>query len=75
MEKTDILSIFGGKVTTDGTKLLLVMVSGEKDKKKFYNACIKLDNSQKTHVRIDGETAIIEVPMLQTKNEKDDLPF
>lgn len=75
MEKTDLLSIFGAKVTTDGTKLLLVLVSGENEKKKFYNACIKLDNSQKTHARIDGETAIIEVAMLQPKTENDDLPF
>lgn len=74
--KTDLLSIFGAKVSKDGKKLVLVMVSGENENKRYYNACIKLDNSQKAHAKVDGTKAVIEVDMLKDKaTENDDLPF
>lgn len=78
MENKQLLSIFGAKVSKDGKKLVLTLVSGEDDTKQFYNTCIKLDNSQKTHAKIDkgGEYAIIKVRMLVDKvDENKDLPF
>ena len=79
-EKTELLSIFGAKVSKDGTKLVLTLVSGEDESKVFYNACIKLDNSQKTHAKVeeDGKPALIKVAMLDEKkasDKKEDLPF
>lgn len=79
-EKTELLSIFGAKVSKDGTKLVLTLVSGEDESKVFYNACIKLDNSQKTHAKVeeDGKHALIKVVMLDEKkasDKKEDLPF
>ncbi|MBQ6883791.1 MAG: hypothetical protein IJO25_05565 [Clostridia bacterium] len=79
-EKTELLSIFGAKVSKDGTKLVLTLVSGEDESKVFYNACIKLDNSQKTHAKVeeDGKHALIKVAMLDEKkasDKKEDLPF
>ena len=75
MEKSTLLSIFGAKVSTDGTKLVLTLVSGEEDNKKFYNSCIKLDNSQKTRVKVDEEkqVAYLEVKLLKPKKEEDEL--
>ena len=73
--KTDLLSIFGAKVSKDGKKLVLVLVSGEHENKRYYNACIKLDNSQKAHAKVDGTTAVIEVEMLKETTKSDDLPF
>lgn len=82
MEKSKLVSIFGAKVSKDGTKLVLTLVSGEDETKQFYNACIKLDNSQKTHAKVekDGKHALIKVVMLENKQPKaeandDNVPF
>lgn len=73
MEQSKLLSIFGAKVSKDGKKLVLTLVSGEDESKQFYNACIKLDNSQKTHAKVekDGKHAIIKVAMLEDKVTED----
>lgn len=74
--ENDLLSIFGAKVSKDNKKLVLILVSGENENKRYYNACIKLDNSQKTHAKVVDNTAVIEVEMLKDKsNNNDDLPF
>ena len=82
MTETKLLSIFGAKVSKDGTKLVLTLVSGEDDSKQFYNTCIKLDNSQKTRAKVekDGKHALIKVVMLENKQLKaksnaEDMPF
>ena len=82
MNETKLLSIFGAKVSKDGTKLVLTLVSGEDESKQFYNACIKLDNSQKTRAKVekDGKHALIKVAMLENKQLKaksntEDMPF
>ena len=82
MNETKLLSIFGAKVSKDGTKLVLTLVSGEDESKQFYNACIKLDNSQKTRAKVekDGKHALIKVVMLEKKQLKaksnaEDMPF
>lgn len=79
MKDTPLLSIFGAKVSKDGKRLVLSLVSGEDDSKTYYNTCIKLDNSQKTHAKVekDGKHAIIKVVMLEDKQptQNDDMPF
>ena len=82
MNETKLLSVFGAKVSKDGTKLVLTLVSGEDESKQFYNACIKLDNSQKTRAKVekDGKHALIKVVMLENKQLKaksnaEDMPF
>ena len=82
MNETKLLSIFGAKVSKDGTKLVLTLVSGEDESKQFYNACIKLDNSQKRRAKVekDGKHALIKVVMLENKQLKaksntEDMPF
>ena len=82
MNETKLLSIFGAKVSKDGTKLVLTLVSGEDESKQFYNACIKLDNSQKTRAKVekDGKHVLIKVVMLENKQLKaksnaEDMPF
>ena len=78
MAEEKLLSIYGAKVSKDGSKLVLTLVGGEGEAKQFYSACIKLNNSQKTHAKIeeDGQHALIKVPMLREKLEEGDtLPF
>lgn len=43
MQQTQLLNIFGAKLSKDGSKIVLVMVSGEADKRKYYNACIPVN--------------------------------
>ena len=79
-KSTELLSIFGAKVSRNGKRLVLVLVSGEGEARKYYNACIKLDNSQKTHAKVeeDGLHALIKVEMLQNNDaltEDVTLPF
>ena len=82
MNETKLLSIYGAKDSKDGTKLVLTLIRGEDESKQFYNACIKLDNSQKTRAKVekDGKHALIKVVMLENKQLKaksnaEDMPF
>lgn len=78
MAEEKLLSIYGAKVSKDGSKLVLTLVGGEGEAKQFYTACIKLNNSQKTHAKIeeDGQHALIKIPMLREKVEEGEtLPF
>ena len=77
MNDTPLLSIFGAKISKDGKRLVVSLVSGEGESKVFYNTCIKLDNSQKTHAKVekDGKHAIIKVVMLEDKPTNEDTPF
>ena len=74
--KQPLLSIYGARVSNDGQKLILVLVAGENENKQFYNACIKLDGSQRTTASIDDltERATIETPLLAKKGN-DYTPF
>lgn len=74
MKTTKLLSIFGAKISKDGNKLVLTLVSGEDKEREYYNACIKLDNSQKTKVKVEKDVAILKVKMLKERNEEE-TPF
>ena len=85
-----LLSIYGCRKSKSGTRLNLTLVSNEGDKKTYYTASIKLDNSGKVKVK-EGKTKngeevyLLAVPVLTdkkagTKKAKDDskngdLPF
>lgn len=77
MQETKLLTIYGAKVSKDGNKLVLTLCSGENETKQYYNACIKLDNSQKTHAKVekDGKHAVIKVVMLEKREANEELPF
>ena len=82
MNETKLLRIYEEKESKDSTKLVLKSDSGEDESKQFYNACIKLDNSQKTRAKVekDGKHALIKVVMLENKQLKaksntEDMPF
>lgn len=73
----NLLSIFGARVSKDGKKLVLTLCKGEKEAREWFTACIKLDNSQKTHAKVeeDGQHALIKVTMLSDNADNDPLPF
>ena len=61
-----LLSFYGAKLSQDGKRLVVTLVAGENEQKQYFNACIKLDNSQKTHAKVekDGKHAVIKLAML-----------
>ena len=85
-----LLTIYGCRKSKSGTRLIVTLVNNEGDKKTYYTACIKLDNSGKVKVK-EGKTKngeevyLLSVPVLtdkkaDTKKAKDDsnngdLPF
>lgn len=85
-----LLTIYGCRKSKSGTRLNLTLINNEGDKKTYYTACIKLDNSGKVKVK-EGKTKngeevyLLSVPVLtnkkaDTKKAKDDsnngdLPF
>lgn len=68
---TTLVSIYGCKVSTKGDKLVITLVNGTDDSKKYYTACVKLDNSQKTHAKVDKDYALIKVPLLKSASKND----
>lgn len=77
MSENTLLTIYGARISKSGKHINLTLVSGEGDKKQFYTACVKIDESAKTHGSIEGDEAIIVVPLLHNNKEapKDDLHF
>ena len=67
-----LLSIYGCRKSKSGSHLNLTLVKNEGDKKTFYTACIKLDNSGKVKVK-EGknkngeEVYLLVVPVLTDK--------
>lgn len=68
-----LLTIYGCKVSKDGNKLVLTLVEGRDDDKNYYNACIKLDNTGKTHVKLDKDKKhyLIKVAILKDEKQTD----
>ena len=82
MPKNNLLSIYGARLSKNGDYINLTLVCGEGKEKQFYTACVKVDETAKTHGRIKGEEAHIVVPLLKDQratevdeNVNDDLPF
>ena len=85
--ENDLLNIYGAKVSQDGKRVVLTLIQGEGNNKKYYNACVKINTSSKTRAQVQEsqEVVFIRVPLLKTKTEEDnqevdeitddDLPF
>ena len=79
-QQKDLLNFLGAKLSADGKKVVITLISGKGDKKEYFTACIKLNNQQKTHAKIDedGVYVLVKIPMLQEREEIDEneeLPF
>ena len=77
-DKQPLLNIFNADITGDGKKVLITLVSGEGDNRKYYKTCVKLDNTQKVKAEIDGfnKIVLLSVPLSLKPQERDeDLPF
>ena len=80
MNETQLLNLFGAKLSKDGTKLLLVLVKGDADNRQYYNVCIPLGHEHKYMAEVvngeHGKYAMLSVKMLEEKPLKTEpLPF
>lgn len=75
MAETPLLNVFGAKLSKNGQRIVLVLVTGENENRQFYNACISLDETAKANGYIDeiNNEAVIRVNLLDNKSS--DTPF
>ena len=75
MAETPLLNVFGAKLSKNGQRIVLVLVTGENENRQFYNACISLDDTAKANGYIDeiNNEAVIRVNLLD--NKPSDAPF
>lgn len=82
MEQTQLLNIFGAKYSKDGKKVILVLVAGDGENRRYYNAVVHLDKQHKVMGEVVkgelGSYAMFSVRMLDETPQtvkSDPLPF
>ena len=79
MNENKLLTIYGARISKSGKHINLTLVSGEGDQRQFYTACVKIDEEAKAHGSIEGNEAIIVVPLLKQNKavevQDEDVPF
>ena len=70
MNDKPLFNVFGARLSQDKKRIVLVLVTGQENDRKFYNACISMDEAKKTYGCIDNENneAVIHVNLLSKPN-------
>ena len=72
MNDKPLFNVFGARLSQDKKRIVLVLVTGKETDRKFYNACISMDEAKKTYGCIDNKNneAVIHVNLLNKPNDK-----
>lgn len=72
--KEALLNVYGAKISEDGQRVVLTLIQGDGPSKKYFNACVKLNTTNKTRAKVDeaNEVVFIRVPLLKPKEAEDD---
>lgn len=72
MNDKPLFNVFGARLSQDKKRIVLTLVTGKENERKFYNACISMDEAKKTYGRIDNKNneAVIHVNLLNKPNDK-----
>ena len=72
MNDKPLFNVFGARLSQDKKRIVLVLVIGKENNRKFYNACISMDEAKKTYGCIDNKNneAVIHVNLLNKPNDK-----
>ena len=72
MNENPLLNVFGARLSQDKKRIVLVLVTGKENNRKFYNACISMDEAKKTYGCIDNKNneAVIHVNLLNKPDDK-----
>lgn len=75
MNDKPLFNVFGARLSQDKKRIVLTLVTGKENNRKFYNACISMDEAKKTYGCIDSKNneAVIHVNLLNKPN--DNTPF
>lgn len=75
MNDKPLFNVFGARLSQDKKRIVLTLVTGKDNNRKFYNACISMDKAKKTYGCIDNKNneAVIHVNLLNKPN--DTTPF
>ena len=70
MNDKPLFNVFGARLSQDKKRIVLVLVTGQENNRKFYKACISMDEAKKTYGCIDNENneAVIHVNLLSKPN-------
>ena len=76
MQENKLLTIYGARLSKSGKHINLTLVEGEDAQRKFYTACVKIDEESKVHgfIRntIEGyKDVLIVVPLLAPTKTKE----
>ena len=72
MNDKPLFNVFGARLSQDKKRIVLVLVTCKENNRKFYNACISMDEAKKTYGCIDSKRneAVIHVNLLNKPNDK-----
>ena len=72
MNDKPLFNVFGARLSQDKKRIVLTLVTGKENNRKFYNACISMDEAKKTYGCIDSKNneAVIHVNLLNKPNDK-----
>ena len=70
MNDKPLFNVFGARLSQDKKRIVLVLVTGKENDRKFYNSCISMDEAKKTYGCIDNKNneAVIHVNLLNKPN-------
>ena len=80
MEKNKLINFYTSRLTKDGKKVVITLIEGEGENRKFYTAVVTLNCDKKINATIDDNGNVqIEMPLSKYEkhynDENDDLPF
>lgn len=77
MKENKLINFYTSRLSKDGKKVVITLIEGEGEKRKFYTAVIKLDSEAKINATIDENGNVqIEMPLSKyEKEENEETPF
>lgn len=74
-----LLNLYGAKRSKSGNHLNITLTTGEHGKRNWFTCPIKMALDAKIHAEIQGNCAVIYVPLLKDEKQEEikdeDLPF
>ena len=68
-------SIYGARLSKTGNHVNITLVSGEKDKREWVNCSVKIDSNARISAKVKDGFAYIKIPILQDRQDTEDLVF
>ena len=73
-----LLNFYGARLSKSGNHVNITLTTGEHGKRNWFTAPVKTALDAKIHAEVNGNYAVIYVPLLKEKKQEikdEDLPF